>query len=153
MINYSFKEFFIAMGILTIIYLAFVLLRYYRKELNALIANKGTIPQQQDDDEIFGPFENNQPGEGEALPFSEDFKKAEIIIPKIKEIILQAGANNYDHLQLYDALKTVVTAYPKVNDPMIREGIAELIIHECKKHGAVKPDQREMDELWSMTSD
>lgn len=152
MINYTFKEFFIVIGILTIIYLAFVVLRYYREELNSLIANRGMVPAQPEDDEVFGPFENNQQGEAEMLPYSDDFKRAEIIIPKIKEIILHAGANNYDRVQMFDGLKTIVNAYPPVNDPVIREGICELIVHECKKHGAVKPDQREMDELWNRTS-
>lgn len=151
MIHYSFKEFFIAIGILTFTYLAFVLLRYYRKEINALISQKGQLDLQQEE-EIFGVQEFFPEEENNEVSSSEDFKKAEVIIPKLKEVIIYAGMNNYDHLQLYQALKTILHNYPIVKDPVMREGITELIIHECEKHGAVKPERRELDELWEMVS-
>jgi len=154
MIHYSFQEFFIAIGILTFIYLAFVLLRYYRKEMNTMFSQKSRMDlhQQQEEEEIFGPYENIADDSNNQASPSEDFQKAEVIIPKIKEVIIYAGINNYDHLELYQGLKTILHNYPTVNDPVMREGITELIIHECEKHGTVKPERRELDELWDMAS-
>lgn len=155
MIHYSFQEFFIAIGILTFIYLAFVLLRYYRKEISALFSQKGQLDlHQEQEEEIFGPYENFADDDSglASTSTSEDFQKAEVIIPKLKEVIIYAGINNYDHLELYQGLKTILSNYPVVHDPVMREGITELIIHECEKHGAVKPQRRELDELWDMAS-
>jgi hypothetical protein len=154
MIHYSFHQFFTVIAILTFVYLAYVLLRYFRKEMNAMFSRKGMIhlQEQEPEEEIFGPLENITAADRNEQPHGEDFKKAEVIIPKIKEAIIYAGINNYDHLELYQAIKSIFTSYPLVNDPVMREGITELIIHECEKHGAVKPEKRELDELWEMAS-
>jgi hypothetical protein len=152
MIHYSFKEFFIVIGVLTVIYLAFVLLRYYRKETMALFSRSGYPNPREEEEETFGPFENFNAEQVTDQSQSEDFHRAEVIIPKIKEIIIYAGINNHDQRQIYQALNTIISEYPAVEDPVMREGITELIIHECEKHGAVKPEKRELDELWENAS-
>ena len=153
MINYTFQQFFIVIGIMTFIYLAYILLRYYRKEINALLSQKGKLDLQlEEEEETFGPFENFTHEAKNVSSASQDYERAEIIIPKIKEIIIYAGINNYTDTELYQAINTILNNYPIVKDPVIQEGITELIIAECEKHGAVKPEKGELEALWELAS-
>jgi hypothetical protein len=150
-IPYTLTQILITLAIVLVIYYAYVILRYYREELQDFLSGKiKQTPDEQQEVEVIDPFERYQ-RPVDQQPIQEDtYQLAEELIIRVKEAISEASDQQLEAPEVLSALKNILIDYPTIKDEIIRAGVAELIISECKLHGLVSPGRSEVDGLWKM---
>jgi len=153
LLNYSWKEYLIVVGIILFMYYVYVILRYYRQDFINFV--KGNSKRNdQNEDEIIDPFQKkNVRSEHELSPTdAENHALAEELIGRAQDLITDANVADLEKEELIEDLKYLFREYSNITDEVLRFGISELIHAECNRYGRFSLDRRTVDDLWSEQS-
>ncbi|MFX1707235.1 hypothetical protein PV783_24920 [Chitinophaga sp. CC14] len=153
LLPYSFKDILLSLAVLLVIYYGYIILRYYRKELNDFI--KGKAPEQgadelENDVAVIDPFERyHEPVNLEPIA-DDNYLLAEELILRIKELISESRDRQLAEPEVMSSVRDLLVEYPTLKDEILRAGITELILSEMKIHGFISASRSEVDGLWKM---
>jgi len=150
-IPYTLTQILITLALVLLVYYAYVILRYYRIELQEFLSGRiKQSPDELEQVEVIDPFERyQQPIDHQ--PIADDtYRLTEQLIVRVKEAVSDAADQELESSEVLSLLTSILIEYPTIKDEVIRAGIAELIISECKIHGFVSPSRSEVDGLWKM---
>lgn len=153
LLNYSWKEYLIVLGIVLFVYYVYVILRYYRQDFINFVKGNSK-PQKKNEDEIIDPFQKkNVHSAHELSPAdAENHALAEELIGRAQDLISDASAADLEKEDLMEDLKYLFREYSNITDEVLRFGISELIHAECNRNGRFSLDRRTVDDLWSEQS-
>ncbi|MFC0514647.1 hypothetical protein ACFFGT_10560 [Mucilaginibacter angelicae] len=155
----TWQHYFITVLVLTVGYYAWIAWRYYRGDINRLIArfsprqqgNESLPPaiQQQaevliDYPAVYDQHPDLPAGSGENLS-----DQAEDLAETLKEIIRDAAAQPYAPTPLIKQIKKVLNDFPDISATPEREQINAFIVRECEKTGTALLSESEVDIWWS----
>lgn len=153
---YSFKDILLTIAVVLVIYYGYIILRYYRNELNDFLKGKprkNRDDQEEEEVEVIDPFERFHAPVNQEPIADENYVLAEELILRIKEMISDSGDQQLETPDVMDSLRAVVQEYPTIKDEILRAGITELILSEMKIHGFMSSSRSEVDGLWKKELD
>lgn len=153
--NISWTEYLFAVAVALVIYYSFVGVRYFSKELKALITGKVRFrfrPAISGYDDDSNDMAATVASDTKANSEEEDaFAEVEELISRTKEAIANASRKKYVPQEFRHYLQLLLREYPNVKNSDLRSSINELIIVECERHGVVTLNEEEADMLWNDT--
>jgi hypothetical protein len=148
LLHYSWKEYLLVIAVLLIVYYAYVLLRYYRKDIMKLVKGKQRNDAEQDETEILNPFAQYEPQPASDPIEDKNFELAGELIVRVKDLIADVSERELPARDVLQELKNLLMEYPTVKDDILRGGISTLILTETERYGSIQLDKRAVDELW-----
>ncbi|CAL1519142.1 hypothetical protein MMC2321_02887 [Chitinophaga sp. MM2321] len=151
MLHYTWKEYFIVIGILLFLYYTYVILRYYRKDLIAFLNGRSINEDQKGEElEIFDPFENRRQPKHFVPIEDESYQLAEELIIRIKAAVAEASELELTEPAVLRSIKVLLQEYPTIQDELLQAGITEMILEEFKLYGFISPSKVEVNGLWKL---
>lgn len=148
--NITWTEYIIAVAILTTFYYLYIGLRYFRGDIQNLLAGKqksqpAFIPVQQDafPKEAFPEQSEDLRETGE-----DQFELVGQLIEELKSIIADASRENLEPNEFKPTISQVLKEYPGIEKSPLRGSVNELIVTEWEKNSAVVLTLEEVDVLW-----
>jgi len=136
MTNISWSQYFLAIGLLSAVYYAYVFIRYRNKGQET---DEQASQWQEDADELNG----RQLHDAQEIN-DELFAQADELIEKISMNVEVSETKEEFSRKIKDDL----LEYPALNIPAFRAGINNRIITELEKKGSIKMSEREVEGLW-----
>jgi hypothetical protein len=132
--NVTWTQFFIGVGVLLLVYYAYVFVKYFkpgRLPVPAALAGDG----------------EDRKDQVEALA-DETILAAEELAGRIAECIAFAAETRLSKADLLDRLRGELSDFPTLDTPAFREGIKNVILSETDRRGSVTLSEREVNGLW-----
>ncbi|NLU94859.1 hypothetical protein [Chitinophaga sp. Ak27] len=149
-LNYSWKDFGTVILVLALIYYLVIFYLRHQRQMKSPVQNRQV---DLDDDfiepEIIDPFSKTarlSPEQTEEL----NFQQAERLIGHIKRAIPDYVDRELGKEEMLEELRGLMAGYPGIEDDILRRGITELILSQCKIHGSIMPSRSEVEQLWTM---
>jgi len=146
MLKVSWEQYLIAVLICTVIYYAYVIMRYFRPEVKRLFSGKTSGSQVGQEDEIINPFEQVIAPHSGDEDGDEQFLVEELL-ERSRNLIGYAQDAALTKKDLLASVKMLFEEYPQI-DEGARAGINEQIMKDCKILGVVSLEMSEVERLW-----
>ncbi|WP_343748170.1 hypothetical protein [Fluviicola sp.] len=145
----SWLDFFKAIGLITVIYYLYVLIRYYPQKLKNLFASRKNENQEmavvfsKDESDINTEIVEEIHEQGDT-----EMDKVEALITSIVQLIKEASTDLNDPEQFKASIHSVLSKCDGLQHSLYRPSINELISTECSKYGTFRLSVEEVDVLW-----
>lgn len=153
----SWSAYLETLGVLAIAYYAFIGWKFYRPEIDKIIARlKGErhdanllppVLQYQADETVPTPVAGNR--ETEIADYEEPFGAVHDLGQALTNCINAASGKAYATQALIPQLKKILNDYPDIAATPERDEINALIVRECEKTGTALLSESEVDLWWS----
>lgn len=157
LVGITWGEYFTAMGILTVIYYAYIGIRYFPLEFKRLLSGR---PIEDD----LSPSFDQQPyvavldeeaemddEESDIDDVDDEFADVEELIGSLTVAIAKASKKKMIVAEFKQSIRGLLRSQPNLKASPFRSSLNELIVSECGKHGVFTPNEQEIDVLWEDT--
>lgn len=135
----TWKEYFAAIGILATAYYLIISIRFYKKEIRALLSGRIGLPRrvQKDNGELVTD------GSKKADPFEE----LEAVVADLHGILGRAGKGT-DKAMLLEQMRPLLSSYTGLREPAYRVAVTNFIITHAEELCGAVFSEEELEEEW-----
>src|SRR5690606_1945147 len=119
----SWTEYFMAIGLLLVIYYLLIGLRYHTNDLKRLLSGERRASDLNVDD--FGNDTDNAASENEG---SDEFEEVESLIERLRSVIADAAQRKLVYEEFRHYLRLLFKEYPSIRQAPIRSSVNELVV-------------------------
>lgn len=156
--NISWGEYCIAVGLLVLVWYAFLGFRFYQKKLKQIVSGKRNIkfPSSGSNRTEQFRFESKDKGNSNSILLSSSeslstLEDAEELSGLIVSAVKESAERNLPKAALQNYLKLILNDFPFVKESTLRVKVNELMVSECEKHPQIILTYEEVDGLWDET--
>lgn len=154
----SWGDYCMAIGLLVLVWYAFLGFRFYQKELKQIASGKRKVkfPVLGNNRTKQFRFESKDKDDSKSILFSSSeslstLEDAEELSDLLANAIKESAERNLPKAAFQNYLKLILNNYPYVKESTSRVKVNELMVSECEKHSQIILTYAEVDGLWDET--